>query len=214
MSDRTPSSPSASAVSKPPKSPKARRARVKGTPKGRRVDPKAMEDVLALLGDAPRRPDLLIEFLHLIQDKYKCLADVHLVALAAELKMSMAEVYEVATFYHHFDVVKDGEEAPPAITVRVCDSIACDLVGSHDLLKALPGVLGQDVRVLHAPCVGRCETAPVAVVGQNPVPFATAQKVSALVQDRSVTHATSDVAITPGHLDYTAYRAGGGYALA
>ena len=88
--------------------------------------------------------------------------------------MAMAEVYEVATFYHHFDVVKEGETPPPAITVRVCDSIACELAGAHDLLATLPGVLGTDVRVLHAPCVGRCETAPVAVVGQNPVPHATA----------------------------------------
>jgi formate dehydrogenase len=111
-------------------------------------------------------------------------------------------------------VVKEGDTAPPAITVRVCDSIACDLAGSSELLKALPGVLGADVRVLHAPCVGRCETAPVAVVGQNPVPFATAAKVSALVKDRAVKHAEADVAITPGHVDYAAYRAGGGYALA
>src|SRR6478735_2138197 len=193
MSDRTPQSPSAAAVSNPPTGPKGKRARVRGTPKGRQVDPKAREEVLALLGDAPRRPDLLIEFLHLIQDKYKCLPDLHLVALAGELKMSMAEVYEVATFYHHFDVVKDGEEAPAAITVRVCDSIACDLAGSHDLLDRLPGILGKDVRVLHAPCVGRCEAAPVAVVGQNPVPHATREKVAALVTAQAVAHSTSDV---------------------
>src|SRR4051812_48715558 len=119
MSNRTPKSPSAAAVTNPPQPSRGKRARVKSTPKGRRVDPTAREDVLALLGDAPRRPDLLIEFLHLTQDKYKCLADVHLVALAAELKMSMAEVYEVAPFSHHFDVVKDGQAAPPALTVRV-----------------------------------------------------------------------------------------------
>ena len=87
------------------------------------------------------------------------------------MKMAMAEVYEVATFYHHFDVVKEGDTAPPAITVRVCDSIACDLAGSHELLAKLPALLGTGVRVLHAPCVGRCETAPVAVVGQNPIPL-------------------------------------------
>ena len=140
------------------------RGRVRSTPKGRRVDPKAREDVLALLGDAPRRRDLLIEHLHKIQDHYGCLAAPHLVALAAEMKMAMAEVYEVATFYHHFDVIKEGQTPPPAITVRVCDSIACDLAGSHDLLARLPDLLGKDVRVLHAPCVGRCETAPIAVV--------------------------------------------------
>ena len=128
--------------------------------------------------------------------------------------MAMAEVYEVATFYHHFDVVKDGDTAPPAITVRVCDSIACELAGSHELLAKLPSLLGSDVRVLHAPCVGRCETAPVAVVGQNPVPHATAEKVVALVNAGAVTHSTTDVTITPGHIDYAAYRAAGGYALA
>jgi NADH:ubiquinone oxidoreductase subunit F (NADH-binding)/NADH:ubiquinone oxidoreductase subunit E len=222
MSDRTPPSSSAAAVNTPPQGPKGKRSRVRATPKGRRVDPQAREDVLALLGDAPRRPDLLIEFLHLIQDKYKCLADVHLVALAGELKMSMAEVYEVATFYHHFDVVKDGQPAPPSITVRVCDSIACDLAGSHELLEKLPGILGTGIRVLHAPCVGRCETAPVAVIGQNPIPHATADNVTAAVKNGHVTHPRADEAfmhphfatVTPGHLDYQAYKAGGGYTLA
>src|SRR6202050_551885 len=120
--------------------------RVRGTPKGRRVDPKAREDVRALLGDLPRRRDLLIEHLHRIQDRFGCLSAGHLVALAAEMKLAMSEVYEVATFYHHFDVVKEGDP-PPAITVRVCDSIACDLAGSRDLLAALPALLGRDVRV-------------------------------------------------------------------
>ena len=194
--------------------PKGKRSRVRGTPKGRAVDPTAREDVRALLGDAPRRRDLLIEHLHKIQDRYGHLSAAHLVALAAEMKMAMAEVYEVATFYHHFDVVKNGDTAPPAITVRVCDSIACDLAGSHELLEKLPSLLGTDVRVLHAPCVGRCETAPVAVVGQNPVPHATEEKVVALVKAGAVKHSTTDVTITPGHIDYAAYRAAGGYALA
>src|SRR6266487_5344589 len=154
------------------------RDRVRSTPKGRRVDPQAREDVLALLGDAPRRRDLLIEHLHKIQDRYGCLSARHLVALASEMKMAMAEVYEVATFYHHFDVIKEGETAPPAITVRVCDSIACDIAGSRELLAKLPGILGKDVRVLHAPCIGRCETAPAAVVGQNPLPHASAEKIA------------------------------------
>jgi len=174
----------------------------------------ALEEVRALLGNAPRRRDLLIEHLHRIQDRVGCLSAAHLVALASEMKMAMAEVYEVATFYHHFDVVKEGEAAPPAITVRVCDSIACELAGSHELLKALPGLLGADVRVLHAPCVGRCETAPVAVVGQNPVPHATTESVVSRVKAKAVTHATSDATITPGHVEYAAYRAAGGYALA
>ena len=194
--------------------PKGKRSRVRGTPKGRAVDPTAREDVRALLGDAPRRRDLLIEHLHKIQDRYGHLSAAHLVALAAEMKIAMAEVYEVATFYHHFDVIKNGDTAPPAITVRVCDSIACDLAGSHELLEKLPSLLGSDVRVLHAPCVGRCETAPVAVVGQNPVPHATEEKVVALVKAGAVKHSTTDVTITPGHIDYGAYRAAGGYALA
>ena len=174
-----------------PKNQKALK-RARSTPKGRRVDPQAREDVLALLGDSPRRRDLLIEHLHKIQDRFGCLSAPHLVALAAEMKMAMAEVYEVATFYHHFDVVKEGEPPPPAITVRVCDSIACEMAGSRELLAALPALLGRDVRVMHAPCVGRCETAPVAVVGQNPVPHANAEKVAALVQANAVKHPQRD----------------------
>src|SRR6187455_2758933 len=193
---------------------KTRGQRVKGTPKGRRVDPQARIEVRALLGNDPRRRDLLIEYLHRIQDRYGCLAAPHLVSLADELKMAMAEVYEVATFYHHFDIVKEGDARPPAITVRVCDSLSCEMAGAHSLLETLPRLLGPDVRVLHAPCVGRCETAPVAVVGQNPVPHATAEKVISLVKAGAVKHATADVTITPGHIDYAAYRAAGGYALA
>lgn len=190
------------------------RGGVRTTPKGRRVDPKAREDVLAVLGDAPRRRDLLIEHLHKIQDRYGCLSARHLVALADEMKMAMAEVYEVATFYHHFDVVKEGDTPPPAVTVRVCDSIACDLAGSQELLVKLPTLLGSGVRVLHAPCVGRCETAPVAVVGQNPIPNATVEKVADAVQGGNLTHPRGPGIVTPGHIDYAAYRAAGGYALA
>src|SRR5688572_19121986 len=174
-----------------------KRSRVRATPRGRRVDPAAREEVVALLGDAPRRRDRLIEHLHRIQDRFGCLSAAHLVALADEMKMAMAEVYEVATFYHHFDVVKDGEQPPPPITVRVCDSIACELAGSQALLDALPAVLGTNVRVLPAPCVGRCDMAPVGVVGQNPVPHATVKKVAALVQAGAVTHSSSDIMITP-----------------
>src|SRR5262247_1930397 len=129
---------------------KGKGARVRATPKGRQVDPKAREDVLALLKDDPRRRDLLIEHLHRIQDRFGCLSAQHLVALAAEMKLAMTEVYEVATFYHHFDVVKEGDAAPPAITVRVCDSIACDIAGSRDLLAKLPAIVGADVRILRA----------------------------------------------------------------
>ena len=187
---------------------------VRSTPKGRRVDPKALEEVLALLGDAPRRRDLLIEHLHKIQDRYGCLSARHLVALASEMKMAMAEVYEVATFYHHFDVVKEGQDSPPAITVRVCDSIVCELAGSRKLLATLPGLLGADVRVLHAACVGRCETAPVAIVGQNPITHATGERVLDAVQNGRLVHPGEDTSVTPGHIDYAAYRAAAGYALA
>ncbi len=201
-----------SAASK--KKPAGGRGRVRGTPKGRRVEPEARGEVRALLGDSPRRRDLLIEHLHKIQDRYGCLAARHLVALADEMKMAMSEVYEVATFYHHFDVIKEGETAPPAITVRICDSIACELAGSQNLLERLPALLGKDVRVLHAPCVGRCETAPVAVVGQNPIPNATIGEVVETVQSGRVAHPRQAGIVTPGHIDYAAYRAEGGYALA
>ncbi len=212
----------ASSTSEPTPKSKRRGGRggVRSTSKGRQVDPKAREDVLAVLGDAPRRRDLLIEHLHKIQDRYGCLSARHLVALAGEMKMAMAEVYEVATFYHHFDVIKEGDSQPPPITVRVCDSIACDLAGSRELLAILPGLVGSGVRVLHAPCVGRCETAPVAVIGQNPIPNATAARVVEAVHAGHVTHpSTADPQshasiVSPGHIDYTAYRAAGGYTLA
>src|SRR5580704_8664015 len=181
--------------------------RVRSTPKGRQVDPQSREEVAAVLGASPRRRDLLIEHLHKIQDRFACLSARHLVALADEMKMAMAEVYEVATFYHHFDVVKEGETRPPVMTVRVCDSIACELAGSENLLARLPALLGSGVRVLLAPCVGRCETAPVAVVGQNPIPQATAERVAEAVNAGRVTHSDADQAVTPGHIPYAAYRA-------
>ncbi len=199
-----------------------KRARVRGAPKGRSVDPQAREEVRALLKDAPLRRDLLIEHLHRIQDRYGHLSAAHLVALADEMKLSMTEVYEVATFYHHFDVIKEGDVPPPAITVRVCDSIACEMAGASELLAKLPGILGKDVRVLHAPCIGRCETAPAAVVGQNPLPHASVEKISALVKAKAVKHPAPgsreshphpDI-VNPVCVDYAAYRAQGGYALA
>ena len=210
-----------------------RAGKVRSTPKGRRVDPQALADVRTLLGDAPRRRDLLIEHLHRIQDRFGCLSDRHLVALADEMKLAPTEVYEVATFYHHFDVVKDGVAAPPAITVRVCDSIACELAGAQGLLERLPKLLGPDVRVLAAPCIGRCEQAPAATVGQHPVACATAARIEALVRRRDVRHpAAKDTArfdpaacvdpkntpgvvleASPAYVGYDAYRAAGGYRL-
>src|SRR5437667_10135890 len=123
-----------------------RRKGVRGTPKGRRLDPQARDEVRALLESSPRRRDLLIEYLHRSQDRYGHLSAAHLVALAEEMNLAMAEVYEVATFYRHFDVIKEGEAVPPAITVRVCNSIACEMAGASWLLETLPGILGVDVR--------------------------------------------------------------------
>jgi formate dehydrogenase len=185
----------------------AKQKRARRQLKGRQVDPKALEEVQALLGDTPRRADLLIEHLHRIQDRYGHLSAAHLAALAREMKLALTEVYEVATFYHHFDVVKEGESAPPALTVRVCDSIACALFGSEDLIKKLSQSTGKDVRVLHAPCVGRCESAPVAVVGQNPVLNATVESVRKAVDAKQVKCAETK------YIDFAAYRKSGGYKL-
>ena len=183
------------------------RQRKREAPKGRRVDPQALAEVQAALGDAPRRRDLLIEHLHKVQDRYGSLSAAHLAALAQELKLAQSEVYEVATFYHHFDVLRDGEAAPPALTVRVCAGLSCELAGARGLLDRLPAILGTEVRVLAAPCIGRCDKAPAALVGQRPVTHASAESVLAAVSAR----ATTDV--HTGHLDYDAYRAAGGYRL-
>jgi formate dehydrogenase len=181
--------------------------RARGTLKGRGVDPAAREEVQALLGADPRRRDLLIEYLHRLQDRYGHLSAARLAALAEEMKLSQAEVYEVATFYHHFDVVKEGEAAPPALTVRVCDSLSCEMAGAGELLEKLPRLLGKEVRVLHAPCVGRCESAPVAVVGQNPVCNATLDAVRQAVEKKNVACPATQ------YLDFAAYRKAGGYRL-
>ena len=182
----------------------ARRDR-RGAPKGRSVDPAALAEVRRLLGDAPRRRDLLIEFLHRIQDAHGCLAAAHLVALAQEMSLAPTEVYEVATFYHHFDVVKEGDAKPPAITVRVCETLSCSMAGAPALRAAIERLGMTEVRVIGAPCVGRCEHAPVAVVGRNPVDAATPGKVEAAVRDRR----TEPEPLAP--IDYRAYRRGGGY---
>ena len=183
------------------------REKKRGTPKGRRVDPQALEDVRKLLGKEPRRRDLLIEHLHKIQDAYGQLPAAHLAALAHEMRMAMAEVYEVASFYHHFDIVKEGETAPAALTVRVCDSLSCEMAGAKDLLKKLPGLLGKEVRVIPAPCIGRCESAPAVVVGQNPVLGATPEAVARHV------HGRLTKSFEPKYIDYVAYRKAGGYQL-
>jgi NADH:ubiquinone oxidoreductase subunit F (NADH-binding)/NADH:ubiquinone oxidoreductase subunit E len=151
----------------------ASRERKRQAPKGRRVDPVALAEVQALLGSSARRSDLLIEHLHLIQDRYGHLSTAHLAALAAEMRLAQAEVFEVASFYHHFDIVREGEAAPAALTVRVCGGLSCELAGARELLERLPALLGRDVRVLAAPCIGRCEQAPAALVAHHAIPHAT-----------------------------------------
>jgi len=183
------------------------KGKVRPIPKGRAVEPAARAEVGVLLGNDPRRRDLLIEYLHRIQDRYGCLPAAHLAALAEAMRLSQTEVYEVATFYHHFDVVKEGRNAPPALAVRVCDSLSCALFGSEELLKELPARLGRDVRVLHAPCVGRCEVAPCVVVGQNPIGHATIEKVHEAVSRKAVTCPPTK------YIGHEEYRKGGGYRL-
>ena len=203
--------------------------------KGRQADDVSLAEVRQLIGDAPHRRDLLIENLHKLNDEYRALHDRHLVALAKEMNLPMAEVYEVATFYHHFEVVR-GNDPVADITVRVCDGIACELAGAQNLLAKLPAILGNpNVKVVAAPCVGRCEQAPVAVVHQYPVIFATVDKVSAAVAnkmtnqpmakddanfdpvafaEKGVSPQGENQMVSPDYVGYESYRAQGGYALA
>jgi formate dehydrogenase len=203
--------------------------------KGRQADDASVAEVRKLIGDAPHRRDLLIENLHKLNDEYRALHDRHLVALAKEMNLPMAEVYEVTTFYHHFEVVR-GNDPVADILIRVCDGIACELAGAQNLLAKLPEILGNpNIKVAAAPCVGRCEQAPVAVVHQYPVLFATLDKVSAAVNNKLTTQpmAKDDAvfdpaalaeqgispqgemqAVSPDYVGYESYRAQGGYALA
>ena len=159
-----------------------KRIRGKGAGKGRAVDPAAQAEVSAAIDGITLQRDHLIECLHRIQDRYKHLSAPHLTALADLLQLAPTEVYEVATFYHHFDVVREGEKAPPDLTVRVCDSVSCSLFGAEPLISALESRYGEEVRVQRVPCVGRCDAAPVAVVGQNAIGHADAPKVCAAVE--------------------------------
>ncbi len=176
-------------------------------PKGRQVEDLAWSQVQGLLGDQPRRRDLLIEFLHLIQDAYGHISAVHMRALAEEMRLSQAEIYEVATFYAHFDVVKEDETPPPALTVRVCDSLSCELAGAADLQKALEtGLDPSQVRVVRAPCMGRCDMAPVLELGHFHIDHATPEKVLAAI---GAGHTHADI---PDYEGLVAYQNLGGYA--
>ena len=177
------------------------------TPKGRQVDPQALDEVRMLLGDRERRRDLLIEHLHLIQDRYGHLSAAHLAALAHEMQLALTEVYEVATFYAHFDVVKEGEAPPPAVTVRVCDSLSCAMAGAEQLLDDLPKRLGANVRVVRAPCMGACDRAPVCAVGHVQVMQADAARIAAAAAKPPHAH----VCATPAAFDV--YLRSGGYEL-
>ncbi len=176
-------------------------------PKGRQVEAQALAEVRGLLADWPRRRDLLIEFLHLLQDSYGCLHARHLAALAQELGLTLAEVHEVASFYAHFDIVLDGEPAPPPLTVRVCDSLGCEMSGAQQLLRDLPARLGPGVRVVRAPCMGGCHNAPVAALGGALHEHATLDSIAAAVAEGDV-HPH-----LPQYRAFDAYRADGGYRL-
>ena len=184
------------------------RKRARGFPKGRQLDTDALEDIRKLLGDRPRRADLLIEYLHLIQDKYNYISAAHLKALCEEMRLPQAAAYEVATFYAHFDVVKEGEIPPPPTTIRVCDSITCAIKGAEALYEALRSRVNPDeVRVLYAPCMGRCDTAPVAEIGHLHVDDATPERVEAVVAS------DKREPIIPAYTTLADYQAKDGYAL-
>src|SRR5436305_6844524 len=183
------------------------RRRAKSTPKGRQVDPQAAEEIALLLADRPRRRDLLIEHLHLIQDRYHQISAAHLAALADEMKLAFAEVFETATFYAHFDVVKEGEPKIAPLTIRVCDSLTCAMLGGEKLLADLQSASGPGIRVVRAPCVGRCDTAPAAEVGHNFVDHATVGNVMAAAK------AGDAHAHLPTYTGYDAYVADGCHKL-
>ena len=183
------------------------RRKTRETPKGRQVDPQALDEVGALLADRPRRADLLIEHLHLIQDKYGCLHARHLVALANEMRLALVEVYEVASFYAHFDIVMEEEPAPPPLTVRVCDSLTCAMMGAERLLAELTAKLEPNIRVVRAPCMGGCHNAPVTAIGHALHEHATVASVTQAVA-AGETHPH-----IPAYPDFERYRAEGGYRL-
>jgi NADH:ubiquinone oxidoreductase subunit F (NADH-binding)/NADH:ubiquinone oxidoreductase subunit E len=177
-------------------------------PKGRQLDDQALEEIRELLGERPRRRDLLIEHLHLIQERFGHLSAAHLAALAHEMRLAQTEVYEVATFYAHFDLVKEGETPPPALTVRVCDSLTCEMLGAKALMAALRDRLDpKEVRVVRAPCMGHCDTAPVAEVGHHYVDHATPDEVAKAVR---AGHTHADI---PSPVGFEEYVADGGYRV-
>jgi formate dehydrogenase len=187
---------------------KSQRKKLRGQQRGRQVDPSALQEIQSIIRTLPLRKDLMVEYLHLIQDKYQHISAKHMVALAHELKLAPTEVYEVATFYHHFDVVKENDTAPPALTVRVCDSITCEMFGAENLVNELQNFYSdQPVRVQRVPCVGRCAEAPIAVVGKNPINHAKLEAVRNVVETGKTDAPVSD------YITYNNYINSGGYQL-
>ena len=184
-----------------------KRNKMRGEKRGRRVDLKTLDQIRELLASLPLRRDLLIEYLHLIQDKYGYISAAHITALAREMKLSTTEIYEVATFYHHFDVIKENQSPPAKLTVRVCDSISCEMNGAETLIKELNKFYGDDVRIQRVPCVGRCADAPVAVVGKNPIDNATLESVCEIVDKGEIDAPVSE------YITYNKYINSGGYQL-
>ena len=184
-----------------------------GKQKARLLDPAALQEVQKLLSDMPRRKDLLIEALHLIQDEYHFISAKHVVALASEMKLSHTEVYEVATFYHHFDVIKEDQTPPPTLTVRVCESVTCEMYGAKKLTENLKqlftdgSVTSEQIRIQAVPCVGRCQHAPVAVVGKNPIDQATPESVKQCVEKNEI------LPTLPQYVNFAEYQQSGGYQL-
>ena len=177
----------------------------KGRVEGRTTPHKAVADIRKLLGDEPRTRDLLIEHLHKIQDHFGHISNRHILALAIEMELPMAEVYETATFYHHFDIIKPEGTPPPPLTIRVCESLSCEMFGAKDLIETLKTKYKNEVRIQAVPCVGRCDAAPVAVVGTNPIEHASPIKVENAVNKKEI-----DAAI-PDYIDYANYKKSGGY---
>ena len=182
-----------------------RKSERKGQFRGRHLDSKALAEIRGLLDTEPTRRDHLIEYLHRIQDKYHHISAAHIVALAELMALSTTEIYEVASFYHHFDVVRNPAEAPPSLTVRVCDSVSCEMFGANALVDTLGQALGDQVRIQRVPCVGRCHAAPVAVVGSNPIDHADCAQVQEAIASQAITPEL------PEYTGYQAYRDAGGY---
>jgi formate dehydrogenase len=184
-----------------------KRNKMKGEKRGRRVNPETLKQIQDLIAALPVRRDLLIEYLHLIQDKFGHISAAHITALASIMGLATTEVYEVATFYHHFDVIKEGEHAPPELTVRVCDSISCEMSNAETLVSELTKFHGDKVRIQRVPCVGRCDTAPIAIVGQKPIDYATLETVNKSVEVRDIESPITE------YVTYNKYVNSGGYEL-